>query len=92
MTGVERIAAERNRQMVEEGWDAEHDEGHAEGSLSVAAACYAVAGVRGARSPAWPWDPKWDKRAKHNRIRRLEIAGALIAAEIDRLLRLEGGD
>jgi hypothetical protein len=27
----------------------------------------------------------WDKREKHSRIRRLEIAGALIAAEIDRL-------
>ena len=27
----------------------------------------------------------WDKRKKHHRIRRLIIAGALIAAEIDRL-------
>lgn len=35
----------------------------------------------------WPWDEEWDKRDKHGRIRRLEIAGALIAAEIDRLQR-----
>jgi hypothetical protein len=33
----------------------------------------------------WPWDAGWDKREKHDRLRRLVIAGALIAAEIDRL-------
>ena len=32
--------------------------------------------------------PAWDKRKKHNKLRRLVIAGALIAAEIDRLQRL----
>jgi len=31
--------------------------------------------------------PAWDKRKKHNKLRRLVIAGALIAAEIDRLQR-----
>jgi hypothetical protein len=33
----------------------------------------------------WPWDDEWDKRDKHDRIRKLVIAGALLAAEIDRL-------
>lgn len=33
----------------------------------------------------WPWDKKWDKRKKHDKLRSLVIAGALIAAEIDRL-------
>lgn len=39
-------------------------------------------------SDLWPggWDERHDKREKHGAIRRLEIAGALIAAEIDRLL------
>ena len=42
----------------------------------------------------WPWDETWDKRKKHGRknrgrIRQLQIAGALIAAELDRLLREE---
>ena len=39
----------------------------------------------------WPayWPERYDKRAKHTPLRRLVIAGALIAAEIDRLLRLE---
>ena len=36
---------------------------------------------------AWPWEVSWDKRKKHDRIRQLAIAGALIAAEIDRLSR-----
>jgi hypothetical protein len=31
--------------------------------------------------------PAWDKRKKHSKLRRLVIAGALIAAEIDRLQR-----
>lgn len=34
---------------------------------------------------AWPWEAKYDKREKHDVIRSLVIAGALIAAEIDRL-------
>lgn len=40
--------------------------------------------------PMWPWDEKWDKRKKHDRIRSLSIAGALLAAEIDRLQK-DGG-
>ena len=38
----------------------------------------------------WPWDDKWWKPApdaeKESRIRELQKAGALIAAEIDRLM------
>lgn len=39
----------------------------------------------------WPveWGAQWDKRTKHPRVRQLIIAGALIAAEIDRLLQEE---
>lgn len=32
--------------------------------------------------------PAWDKRKKHSKLRKLVIAGALIAAEIDRLQRV----
>lgn len=35
----------------------------------------------------WPWDPEWWKPTPRNRIRELVKAGALIAAEIDRLQR-----
>lgn len=48
----------------------------------------------------WPWDRKWDKRhtrdprdaatqTRGDRIRELSKAGALIAAELDRLIRLQ---
>ncbi|NIR76755.1 MAG: hypothetical protein GWN53_17140 [Gammaproteobacteria bacterium] len=96
-TGAERIAAERRRQMEEEGWDSDHDDSHHGGELALAAAAYAAAPQRLYQKverrdvvsfrDAWPWEPGWDKRDKHGEIRRLEIAGALIAAEIDRLLR-----
>lgn len=39
---------------------------------------------------AWPWDKQYDKREKHDRIRRLVIAAALIVAEIERLQRAKG--
>ena len=41
---------------------------------------------------AWPasWSDEWDRRWTHKKLRRLVIAGALIAAEIDRILN-EGG-
>ena len=34
---------------------------------------------------AWPWSKDWDKREKHDAKRSLIIAGALIAAELDRI-------
>ncbi len=36
----------------------------------------------------WPFEKELDKRLKHNRIKKLAIAGALVAAELDRLLRI----
>lgn len=35
----------------------------------------------------WPWDLAWDKRSKHPRDRSVAIAGALLAAELDRIGR-----
>lgn len=91
-TGADLIAAERQRQMVKEGWTPEHDAEHMSGELAWAAVCYAAPKsvyVDGGAEP-WPWAKEWDKRDKHDRQRRLVIAGALIAAEIDRLQRLAG--
>lgn len=42
--------------------------------------------IQGARG-GWHKTPAWDKRKSHPRLRQLAIAGALIAAEIDRLNR-----
>jgi len=91
MDGVERIAAERKRQIEEEGYTAEHDEQHEHGQLARAAACYCDLLWRSKRDtpPGWPWNEKSWKPTPDNRIRELEKAGALIAAEIDRLLRKE---
>lgn len=92
MNGIESIAAERRRQIEVEGWTPEHDDQHQSGELAEAAACYA----RAASDPEgltpfeclptfWPWGREWYKPG--NPRRALVKAGALIAAEIDRLDR-----
>ena len=88
--GGAAIAAERRRQIEEEGWTAEHDDQHDTGQLIAAAICYAL-NARGWRTTAdmvrlWPWDDRWFKPGDYRR--DLVKAGALIAAEIDRLDRL----
>jgi hypothetical protein len=91
MTGIERIGAERKRQIEVEGWTAEHDDKWVNGELAEASATYAsLPHCEGAfinwRKLHWPFDIEWYK-PEENRIRELEKAGALVAAEIDRLLR-----
>ena len=100
-TGAERIADERQRQIDKEGYKAEHDDEHTDGSLAWAAVCYAAPEAVYVRrdwatgihfEDPWPWSDEFDKRSDRKptmsqRIRLLEKAGALIAAEIDRLLR-----
>lgn len=102
LMGVDLIAEERQRQVEQEGWTAEHDDGHSRGEMARAAACYAMPkSVR--EMPilhtsilefVWHWEWSWWKpaetKAKRARIRELVKAGALIAAEIDRLQRIEG--
>jgi len=93
MTGVERIAAERKRQIDVEGYDSRHDDYYDNDQLALAAACYAIPEDyrRDMEFPDDYWFLEWArwKPTPGNRIRELEKAGALIAAEIDRLLRLE---
>lgn len=101
MSGIERIAVERRRQVEAEGFDAEHDTNNADGQLSAAASCYArIASYEIARGfqheadlelpEEWRWGEKWWK--PKDALRNLERAGALIAAEIDRLLHAEAND
>lgn len=92
MTGIELIAEERA--LVSIGWTSEHDDTHAESDLAFAACYYAmpfsvrVDGVMVAPSDLYPdtWESTGAKRSS-DRIRNLVKAGALIAAEIDRLQR-----
>lgn len=81
--GAGLIAAERKRQVSEEGWTPEHDDEHELGELATAAACYALHDIK---DEWWPWYEKWWKPSA-DRQRDLVKAGALIAAEIDRLER-----
>lgn len=87
--GINRIAAERLRQTTAEGFDTTHDAQHAKGELIHAAVIYLKFAFRQsqgeAMNPVWPWGDEWLKLEKGNPIRALEKAGALIAAEIDRL-------
>ena len=85
--GVNLIEAERERQIYQEGWTEEHDDKHVNNELALAAACYAVPDVFS--QGYWPptWDLSWYKPT--TRIRDLVKAGALIAAEIERLQRIE---
>lgn len=92
MTGIALIAAERQRQIEDEGWTSDHDDTHFNGEMAIAAAYYATPKfLRELYSDGvpkgWPWDVKWWKPSPDNRIRELSKAGALIAAEIDRLTR-----
>lgn len=42
---VKDLVNERERQVVGEGWSAEHDDGHPAGAIALAAACYAISGA-----------------------------------------------
>lgn len=93
--GVHAIMQERERQITVEGWTPEHDDTHILGELGSAAACYAVPSRHRvfAANVFWPWGAEWWKpTGAHDdltdRRRDLVKAGALIAAEIDRIDRL----
>ena len=101
-SGIELIAAERERQITAEGWSAAHDDEHIGGDLADAASCYAHLAAVEARGPLteehkervleglgdlfWPWEDE-DFRPMGGNVRNLVKAGALIAAEIDRVQR-----
>lgn len=93
-TGIDLIAAERQRQERVLGYSVRHDQEHVEEELARAAAVYALPPIfrthleRECR--VWyPWPGDWDFRGNTNRIRELQKAGALIAAEIDRLIAID---
>lgn len=91
MNGAELIAVERQRQVEQEGWTPEHDDGHDRGQIAKAATAY-LYHARGLTltKREWPWE--WEAWKPSDPIRSLVKAGALIAAEIDRLQRADSGE
>ena len=98
--GIELISEERQRQIDKEGWTPEHDDQHTDGELSSAASVYAMKNelreldilaqdIYTLGEGMWPFNSKWYKPTPDDRVRELTKAGALIAAEIDRLQRQE---
>ena len=97
------VLAERQRQISVEGWTAEHDDEHGDGSMARAAAAYCLCG-EGPPAPGVPsefhssrpwefnilraiWPRSWNWPNPKDRRSNLVRAAALIIAEIERLDR-----
>jgi len=99
-SGIARIAGERASQLART-YDAKHDAEHTKNELAFAAVYFALPDdlteVRSAngmvRLPVHDaaffgrtgWHPSFATKARKSRVHQLEVAGALLAAEIDRL-------
>lgn len=97
------VLAERARQISAEGWTPQHDDKHSDGSMALAAACYACnAATWAGRAPSipdsdytqfatpgyrWPWTRQWWKPKSQRS--DLVRAAALLLAEIERLDRAD---
>lgn len=88
-SGADLIAVERGHQVFVRGYSPEHDDQWTVSELVKAAVCYAWEAVAPRNnSLEWPWGKSaW--KPSTSPIRNLVKAGAFIAAEIDRLKRME---
>jgi len=84
--GANLIAIERARQQSVEKYGSWHDDEHRDGSLRVVAAKLCCIGTDAHVEDAL--DRSMWNLERHPQIKRLVIAGALIAAEIDRIQRI----
>lgn len=85
LSGVEQIAEERRHQINDLGFTTQKDMAYRNGELVDAALAYAkAASTQSDECPrGWPWSENtWKPQSP---IENLVRAGALIAAEIDRL-------
>ena len=85
-TALTAIANERERQKTIEGFSTDQDDGYLDNQLSRAAHAYTDPCISKDVPASWPWRPEWwkPKTYRENLVR----AGALIAAEIERLDRI----
>lgn len=94
LEAVNLLVRERRRQIHSEGFKPERDDAYTADELARAAAVYAMPDevyqvVYVATGQLWPWSSYWLKR----RDRRSDLikAGALIIAELERIMRAEQG-
>lgn len=81
---LDLIAKERASQIADHGYSVEHDDEHDLGEIALAAAEFAAPYSLGLPHDSWAFS-----RGEHSRIEQLAMAGALIVAEMERLMRLE---
>ena len=97
MNGIDWIKEERQEQIEKHGFDAEHDDkGFNANSEMLQAAGYLMGEVARGKNLSdtfWvdfpqPWNLDFKKKFdQKSDIEKLAVAGALVAAEIDRMLR-----
>lgn len=92
-TGIELISEERQKQIDKHGFTGEHHANNPQyynqGQLTEAANTLTMRVIRSCAVP-YNWDKKWFRNlCKRSYEERLIIAGALMAAEIDRLQNLK---
>lgn len=94
--GAALIAVERERQVLHLGYDAQRDEAYTGGQLGLAGIYYAAQAMHRyfpdedceVKARVYPWAGAPQRaNAVEVRLDQLVKAGALIAAEIDRMLR-----
>lgn len=91
-TGIELISEMRWEQVYKHGYNNDHDSDHTHGELAKAAAALACLGTDAYVEDVSSFieedhTDEWGlcEKLKDNRLKSLVVAGALIAAEIDRL-------
>lgn len=80
---ITAVVGERQRQITDEGWTPENDDGHQCGEIARAAAALLTKDYS---------RDDWGLVEKHagDELRSLVIAGALVLAEIERVMRRQG--
>lgn len=95
MTGIELIAKERQEQLEKHGISIENDATYnkayqlTEGAAILATEMFPTSRKRFAAMPSDWGDQQCLKMCNKPRFQRLVIAGALIAAELDKILAVE---
>lgn len=96
MDSIQLINDEYTNQRVDHGYTEAHDDQHVHGEIGRAGICYAEVAVAESEHmlidmPPAMWPEGWEFRPESSQIEYLVKAAALLAAEIDRLLRKANG-